>query len=107
MIAAHKYDLKLLPASTENHDAQAKDGRFVQIKATQRKTIGLCSKPEMLLVFKITRDGSVKEVYNGPGYPAWEAAGPIQKNGQRPISLHKLIKLSKLVDHSDRLELSI
>jgi hypothetical protein len=33
--------------------------------------------------------------YDGPGEPAWAAAGKLQKNGQRTIRLSKLKQLSE------------
>lgn len=90
VVAASQYNLQLLPASVQTHDATASDGRLVQIKATQRKSVSLSSCPDYLLVFQIGSDGSISEIYNGKGAPVWDAAGKMGKNGQRPISLAKL-----------------
>ena len=95
VMAAHTYNLELLPASHEGHDARAEDGTLVQIKATQVKMVGLSSEPEHLLVIQIQGDGSFEEIFNGPGEVAWNAAGRMQKNGQRPIGLSKLAQLMK------------
>ncbi len=103
VLAAHHYDLKLLPNSTETHDAKTHDGLMVQIKATQGRSIALRSEPEHLLVLKILSDGSVEEAYNGTGNLPWEHAGEMQKNGQRPISLSKLKTLMEDVDEASRL----
>ncbi len=103
VIAAHRYDLELLPGVAAIHDAKAPDGRLVQIKATQVTRIAISSEPEHLLVLKLDRDGSAAEVYNGPGSLAWEAAGKMQKNGQRPLSLSKLTKLMADVRTEQRL----
>jgi len=93
VIAAYRYGLKLLPGVAETHDATAPDGRLVQIKTTQVTRIGISSEPEHLLVLKLGRDGVATEVYNGPGSLAWEAAGKMQKTGQRGLSLSRLTKL--------------
>ena len=98
VLAAHAYDLELLPSSYERHDAKAKNGRLVQIKATQVRSIGLSSQPIHLLVIQIQRDGSFDEIYNGPGEIAWNASGNMQKNGQRPITLYRLKNLMKDID---------
>lgn len=90
VLAAYRYGLKLLPASSERHDARAQGGELVQIKATQGERIALGSEPEHLIVLRILPDGSVEEVFNGPGSLAWNEAGRMQKNGQCPISLSKL-----------------
>lgn len=93
VLVSYYYDIKLLPASTEKHDARTKDGRLVQIKATQGSSVGLRSEPDYLIVIKILPDGSIDEVYNGPGISAWTRAGKMQKNGQRAISVSTLKKL--------------
>jgi hypothetical protein len=101
VLAAHHYGLELLPASTEGHDATAEDGRQVQVKATQD-----FSWPEK-------RAGASL----GAAYPsrrkiaiglqcasrAWENAGRMQSNGQRPISVSRLAQLMSHVLYGDRL----
>ena len=103
VLVAHAYNLELLPASHEGHDARAEYGTLVQIKATQVRMVGLSSEPEHLLVIQIQRDGSFKDIFNGPGKVAWNAAGRMQKNGQRPIGLSKLAQLMKDVPEESRL----
>ena len=104
VLAAHYYGLRLLTASAEAHDAEAADGRLVQIKATQRTRVGLRSPPKHLLVLRILPGGRWREVYNGPGELAWENAGKMQKNGQRPVSVSKLAQLMENVSEEDRLQ---
>lgn len=103
VLASYHYGLELLPASYEVHDAKTPDGKFVQIKATQGKSIGIRSEPNHLLVLKILLDGTVEEVYNGPGNLAWENASKMQKNGQRQISVNKLKALMDSVDKYSQL----
>ena len=103
VIAAEAFGLDLLPNSTPEHDAIAYDGRLVQIKATQRDRVALSSCPEHLLVLHINEVGSWEIVYNGPGKPAWDSAGAMQKNGQRPISLAALKTLMLEIDSGDQL----
>lgn len=50
VLASHYYDLTLLPCSTACHDAQARDGRLVQVKATQGRTVALRAQPDHFLV---------------------------------------------------------
>lgn len=104
VLAARTYDLELLTASASVHDARTRDGKQVQIKATQINRVALSGCPDWLLVLKIFRDGSFQEVYNGPGKPVWEKCAPMQKNGQRPISLKKLAELQTWVKEEDRLK---
>jgi hypothetical protein len=101
--AAWIYGLTLLPQSHESHDARAAGGRLVQIKATQGAKVGISSLPDHLLVLGIASDGTPFEIFNGPGLVAWEGAGRMQKNGQRPISVSKLRKLHQKVSAADRL----
>jgi hypothetical protein len=103
VLVASAYGLDLFPSSHEGHDAQSKDGALVQIKATQVKFIGLSSEPNHLIVIQIQSDGSFLEIFNGPGNVAWNAAGKIQKNGQRPISLQRLRLLMRNIDERSRL----
>lgn len=93
VLAAYFYALELLPASSEGHDAIAADGRRIQIKATQGRTVGLRCQPEHLLVLRLLPNGSFEETYNGPGHLPWDAAGRMQKNGQRAVSLSRLSSL--------------
>ncbi len=104
VIVAEHYGLSLLPNSTKTHDAISKDGKMVQIKATQVKGISISSEPDYVIVIKILSDGSWQEVYNGPGKPVWDNSGKMQKNGQRPISLSKLQKLMSSVDKKDMID---
>jgi hypothetical protein len=103
-LAASCYGLTLFEASAQTHDAQAPDGRLVQIKATQIDRISISSEPEWLIVLEIHKDGTFSEVYNGPGKLAWEQCGKMQKNGQHPISLARLRNLQTEVPVSDRLK---
>lgn len=102
-IAARQYNLTLLKASAEIHDAVSPCGKMVQIKATQVGRVALSSEPEHLLVLHLSKDGSATEVFNGPGRLAWHEAGKMQKNGQRPISIRKLKLLADSVIVSDRI----
>ena len=102
VIAAHDYGLELLEASAETHDAR-KDGKLIQIKATQGKSVAFYGKPDHLLVLKLRKDGSTEEVYNGPGALAWNNTGKPQKNGQRSITLSKLHTLMASVPSTLRI----
>ena len=104
VIVAENYGLELLPNSTETHDAEAKDGKLVQIKATQINRIAISSEPDFIIVIQLQSDGSWIEIYNGPGKYVWDNSGKMQKNGQRPISIHKLKNLMETVKDSDKIK---
>ncbi len=96
VIAAYEYGLELLPNSTPVHDAVAVDGTLVQIKMTQGKSVGLRENPDHLLVLSLSpTTGEHSEAFNGPGDIAWNLAGKMQSNGQRPVSLAKLKSAQK------------
>ena len=103
VLAAHYYELKLLPASAIGHDATTQDGVCVQIKATQKSKVGIRSEPQHLIVLGLTSAGANEEIFNGPGKLAWDAAGKMQKNGQRMISRSKLVGLMVKVKADERL----
>ena len=104
VLVSERYGLTLLPNSTQTHDGEAKDGRLVQIKATQTKRIAISSEPDFLIAIQIQENGTWLEIYNGPGGLVWENAGKLQKNGQRPISVAKLKSLMKTVPDSQRIQ---
>lgn len=97
VLAAERYDLQLFTSSRKTHDAETRDGRGVQIKVTSGTRVGLRDEPTLLLVLHLGRDGTLEEVYNGPGGPAWALAGGAGRNGQSPISLVKLRTLMRSV----------
>ncbi|HEY8165469.1 MAG TPA: hypothetical protein VIF83_07945 [Gemmatimonadaceae bacterium] len=93
VLASHYYDLELLPCSTQCHDAQTRDGRLVQVKATQGDRVALRAQPDYLVVLQLKKDRTIIEIYNGPRLLAWEQVGKPQKNGQCPISISRLRRL--------------
>jgi hypothetical protein len=103
VLASHHYNLDLLPCSSECHDARARDGRLVQVKATQGSSVALRSSPDHLLVLRLRRDGRIEEIYNGPGVLVWNRLGKPQKNGQRPIGVRALERLMIDVPEHERL----
>ena len=105
--AAERYGIELAKSSSECHDGTTKDERKrdVQIKVTQRNTIGLSSEPKYLIVLRIDERGSFEEVFNGPGEIVWELVKDkkLPKNGQYQISLSKLRTLNENVALEDRI----
>ena len=102
--AEYYYGLTLLACSTPGHDAQV-DSRKVEIKATQGERVSLRSGPERLLVFKLLKEGTFEEIYNGPGAPVWALVEGKAKpsNGQYQVSLSQLRQLMLSVPESHRL----
>lgn len=98
--AAEHYGLTLHPASFPGHDAVDAEGRQWQIKATGGSSVGIRSCPDWLLLLKLNRDGTLTEIYRGEGKAVWDLAGKMQKNGQRPVSLHKLKVISDRISEA-------
>lgn len=102
--AEYYYGLKLYGCSHPGHDAYTDDCK-VEIKATQGKSVSLRSGPERLLVFRLHRDGSFEEIYNGPGALVWALvkAKSRPSNGQYQVRLTRLRKLMQDVPPDQRL----
>jgi hypothetical protein len=90
VIAAEHFGLTLHSISRAGHDAVDAEGREVQIKLTAGNSVSMFADCERLLVLRIVSPEEADVVYDGPGAPVWAAAGSMQKNGQRKISLSKL-----------------
>ena len=106
-LVAHAYGLELMPPSNEGFDAKAEDGRCVEIKATQAKSVAFRSCPEHTIVIQIHRDGSFTECFNGPGRLVWKTfeGRPRPSNGQYQISVTRLLALREEVPVRDRVRL--
>ena len=105
VFAAERYGISLFTAGCETHDGKAPDGRLVQIKATQRRSVGIYEEPEYLLVFSIDGEGRLSEIYNGPGKPVWQlfAGKKRPKTGQYQVSFTRLRELNERVSPRDRI----
>ncbi|HEY4169064.1 MAG TPA: hypothetical protein VGM96_19900 [Reyranella sp.] len=89
VIAAETLKLTLYKGSHPGHDAYDANGD-VQIKMTAGRSVALYSTCTRLVVLQIVNPEEAEIVYDGPGEPAWDKAGQLQKNGQRTISIAKL-----------------
>ncbi len=103
-IVADAYALELMPPSNEGYDAIAKDGRKVEIKATQSNSVAFRSCPEHIIIIKIHKDGTFEEYFNGPGEIIWREFEGKKKpsNGQFQISLKRVLTLSSTVQEASR-----
>ena len=103
VFAAKKYNLKLLKSSIAGHDAEDKNGNLVQIKITQRGSVGLRKPPQKLLVFKLNKETfDFETIYYGDGKIPWKKSNKKNSAGQRIITLNKLkeIKKTSPITHS-------
>ena len=104
-LASYHYGLRLLTPSNGGHDAR-RNGKLVQIKATQGKKVALRSEPDHLLVLRLKKDGDFEEIYNGKGERAWRLASankPKPSNGQYQIGIGTLVRVMKSVPPAERL----
>ena len=80
----------------------------MEIKATVEGTRislrGMEPEADYLLVLRINSDGSASEVFNGPAAPVWAAAGRIQSDGQRVVSVSRLMALQTKVSADQMLQ---
>jgi hypothetical protein len=90
VIPAEAFGLELLGMSYAGHDARDSEGRLVQVKLTGGKSVSMYAPSERLIVLRTVSPAEAEVVYDGPGDPVWDAAGPMQKNGQRCIRIGKL-----------------
>ena len=101
-LANHYYGVVLTPASTQGYDG-IRDGKRVEVKATQGAAVALSSGPEHLLVFKLLPTGAFEVHYNGTGAPVWAllANRKPTKNGQQQVRLTVLRSLMAQMNAHD------
>jgi hypothetical protein len=94
VIAAEALGLTLHRSSYPGHDAYDAAGD-VQIKMTAGSSVALYATCDRLVVLRVLSPEEAEIVYDGPGEPAWAAAGKMGKNGQRVISLFRLRAITR------------
>ncbi|TNC82789.1 MAG: hypothetical protein C9356_02665 [Oleiphilus sp.] len=105
-LVAEAYDLELMTASNKGFDAIDKQGRQVEIKATQASAVAFRSAPQFAIVIKLHADGTYSEIYNGPGNLIWELfeGRKVPSNGQFQVSVTKLLVLNAQVGPDHRIK---
>jgi hypothetical protein len=101
------YDVSLYEGMSHHHDGVSRDGRKVQIKATMKESLTFPADhiPDYYLGIKINRDGSLVEVFNGPGSAAAKAIERRKhsKTNLHSISIRVLAELSTKVKAEERI----
>lgn len=109
VLVQQAYDLTLFEDLTKHHDGRSSDGRLVQIKATMKSQLTFpCDHiPDYVIGVQIHRDGTITEIFNGPGAIARQAIQnrTRSKNNLHCVSLSALRKLQSLVPASERIAL--
>lgn len=101
VLAEEAYDLTLFGGTTKHYDGTCSDGRLVQIKATMKNSLTFPADhtPMLYLGLLIHNDGSLAEIFNGPGVIAREAVQDrsVPKTNLHSITLSSLKRLQRRV----------
>lgn len=107
VLAEIEYDIELYDGLQKHHDAKASDGRQVQIKATMKDslTFPVDHVPDYYLGIKIEHDGTLTEIFNGPGSVASEAVKNRQptKTNLHSVHINALKRLNEEVHSRDKI----
>jgi len=107
VLAEIEYDIELYDGLQKHHDAKASDGRQVQIKATMKDslTFPVDHVPDYYLGIKIEHDGTLTEIFNGPGSVASEAVKNRQptKTNLHSVHINTLKRLNEEVHSRDKI----
>ena len=107
VLAEIEYDIELYDGLQKHHDAKASDGRQVQIKATMKDslTFPVDHVPDYYLGIKIEHDGTLTEIFNGPGSVASEAVKNRQptKTNLHSVRINTLKRLNEEVHSRDQI----
>ena len=101
VVASYHYNIELSNASQKTYDGFYTDPDTgeqtkVQIKITQQNTIVLHDIPEHLIALYLKKDGTVYEIYNGPGHIKYiEDRKPDKVNGNKHLSILQLMEENK------------
>lgn len=105
VMAAHAYGISLYKQSEKMHDGEV-NGKKVQIKGTQKTdSIVIREKPEYLLVEYLDKEnGTIQEIYNGPGKIAWEYRSFAPSMNSYTIRVNKLLELDATIPDEHRIK---
>ena len=103
VMAAYYYGIELYRASAEIHDGEI-EGRKVQIKISQQDDIVINHEPDYLIVLYMKKNGSIYEVYNGPGKLPWDSASKKDSHNDRHMRVNKLMELDKAVAEAEQIK---
>ena len=94
VIAAERLNLRLMSPSNRGFDAIGPDGERVEIKTTTRSSIQVSNEgtlAERFVVVRLEASGESHIVFDGKAADVLAVAGSPQKNGQRRVSLGRLL----------------
>lgn len=96
VMASYYYGIELYKASAVAHDGEI-DQKKVQIKITQQEDIVINHEPDYLIALYLNKDGSVYEIYNGPGKAPWDSSSKRDSHNNRHMRVNKLMELDHQV----------
>ena len=80
------------------------EGRKVQIKISLQDDIVINHEPDYLIVLYMKKNGSIYEVYNGPGKLPWDSASKKDNHNNRHMRVNKLMELDKAVAEAEQIK---
>lgn len=106
VLVADRYDVALYEGQEKHYDGETSNKRKVQIKATLKDSVIFPADfvPELYLAIKIGPDGTVRELYNGPGRVVADSLTNRRrpKNGLHTLSAFRLTELNTTIRGMDR-----
>ena len=104
VLTAQAYGIALYKQSEKTHDGEV-DRKKVQIKGTQGKdSIVIRDEPEYLLVEYLDKEnGTIQEIYNGPGALAWQYRSYVPSMNHYTIRINKLLELDATLRDEERI----
>lgn len=105
VLAEYHYGLSPLPPGTTAHDCSL-GSLLIQVKTTQRASIQIGEPCQHLLALKLLPNGTIEEIYNGPGEPVWALVKhkKLPKNGLYQVGFSKLKKVMATIPEASRLK---
>lgn len=105
IVAARDYELVLEEKQRSRFDARTADGREIQIKATFQNSLTFRSETMFYLGLKLERDGTYREIFNGPGSLVADSCRHLKGFGNQLVSIPigRLEKLSAEISLENRI----
>lgn len=109
VVASYHYNIELSRASQKTYDGfhiDEKTGKKteVQIKITQQNSIVLHEIPQYLIALYLRKDGTVYELYNGPGNINYIKKQKEDGYGNKHLSILQLMEENKREESNPKIE---
>jgi hypothetical protein len=110
VLSCELYQITLLDSSASRYDAVTSNDWHVQIKTTMQNSLTFPSDftPDYYLGIKVHQDGTVEEIYNGPGdrikNEILNNRRSVPKNHLHSISIQRLQELNSQIPGAMKIE---